>query len=324
MNTPLISIIVPIYKVEQYLCKCVDSILNQTYSNLEIWLVDDGSPDNCGKICDEYALCDSRIRVFHKENGGLADARNVAIDVATGEWIVCIDSDDYVDHDYIETLFNLVSEYNCKVGVSSYRSFMEGFSADSDQPSDIIENCIDRYEAISLIFNQEVMETSAWGKIYHRTLFETGIRYPKGWIYEDLPTTYLLFLNSDKVAYTNRRTYNYLIRKNSLEGQPFNPKKFESALNILNSIQSHFLDLKHVESAVRTRLFSFVLHILLEMPFDYPDSRKSILTDYVKTQRVSVLLDSKARKKARVAAIISFLGIRTLKFVLSIFKQRKN
>ena len=96
MNYPLVSIIVPCYNVEQYLPKCIDSILYQTYKNLEVWLVDDGSPDKCGAICDEYAKKDTRIKVIHKKNGGLADARNVALNVMTGEYVVCVDSDDYI------------------------------------------------------------------------------------------------------------------------------------------------------------------------------------------------------------------------------------
>lgn len=102
MLQPLISVIVPCYNVEEYLPKCIESILNQTYRNLEILLVDDGSPDNCGRICDEYAAKDSRIRIIHKKNGGLSDARNAALDVMTGEYVTFIDSDDYVSDDYVE------------------------------------------------------------------------------------------------------------------------------------------------------------------------------------------------------------------------------
>lgn len=108
---PLISIIIPIYNVEKYLRRCVDSILCQSYHNLEIWLVDDGSPDGCPAICDEYAGKDKRVKVIHKKNGGLSDARNVAIDVATGEYICFVDSDDYVASTYVETLYALIDKY---------------------------------------------------------------------------------------------------------------------------------------------------------------------------------------------------------------------
>ena len=111
----LITIVVPVYKVEQYLDKCVNSIINQTYKNLEIILVDDGSPDNCGKMCDEYAKNDNRIVVIHKENGGLSDARNAGIEIAKGKYISFIDSDDYVTEDYVEFLYALISNNNVEV-----------------------------------------------------------------------------------------------------------------------------------------------------------------------------------------------------------------
>ena len=115
MLQPLISVIVPCYNVEEYLPKCIESILNQTYRNLEILLVDDGSPDNCGRICDEYAAKDSRIRIIHKKNGGLSDARNAALDVMTGEYVTFIDSDDYVSDDYVEYLYKIIKESGVKI-----------------------------------------------------------------------------------------------------------------------------------------------------------------------------------------------------------------
>ena len=236
METPLISIIVPVYKVEPYLHKCVDSILSQTYTHLEIFLVDDGSPDNCGKICDDFAQKDNRIKVIHKKNGGLSDARNVVIDMAKGEYITFVDSDDFVTSDYVETLYHLVEKYQCKVGVAWLRSFHEGCEADTTQPP-YVEKVFDRMEGIEKMFYQELFDTAAWCKIYHRSLFETGIRYPFGLIYEDLPTTYLLFLQADKIAFCNRVIYNYLLRANSIEGQPFKTNKLDSALKILDMIQ---------------------------------------------------------------------------------------
>lgn len=122
-NLPLISVIVPIYNVEQFLPKCIDSILVQTYKNIEILLVDDGSPDRCGEICDEYAQKDKRIRVIHKPNGGLSDARNAALDLMQGEWVTCVDSDDFITPDYLETLYGLCNKYNCKMSVADWFIF---------------------------------------------------------------------------------------------------------------------------------------------------------------------------------------------------------
>ena len=321
MGKPLVSVIVPVYKVEPYLHRCVDSILAQTYTNLEIFLVDDGSPDNCGKICDDYAQTDKRIRVIHKKNGGLSDARNAAIDVATGEYITFVDSDDCVSPDYVETLYHLVDKYQCKIGVGWLRTFHEGRKPETSQPT-YMEKVFDRMEGIEKMFYQELFDTAAWCKIYHRSLFDTGIRYPFGLIYEDLPTTYLLFLQSNKIVFCNRIVYNYLLRTNSIEGQPFKANKLGSALKILGMIQGHSHELKPIEKAVRCRLLSFCLHILLEMPADYPDKRKQVLIDYVKANRWKVLTDARARKKARMGALISYLGLNTARKILNQVKER--
>lgn len=317
----LISIIVPVYNVEKYLPRCVDSLLGQTYTNLEIFLVDDGSPDQCGKICDDYAKKDQRIIVIHKKNGGLSDARNVAINVAKGEYITFVDSDDYVASDYVKTLYRLVEKHRCKVGVAQLQTFYEGYEVEVNQPP-YYEMVFEPIRGIEKMFYQELFDTAAWCKIYHRSLFETGIRYPFGLLYEDLPTTYLLFLQTDKIAFCNHIIYNYLLRANSIEGQPFKANKLDSALKILNMIQSHSTELKPIEKAVRCRLLSFCLHILLEMPAEYPDKRKQVLIDYVKRNRWKVLTDYRARKKARVGALISYFGLCTTRKILNRVKER--
>lgn len=322
MTTPLVSIIVPCYNVEGYLPLCIDRILSQTYTNLEIWLVDDGSPDKSGEICDYYAEKDSRIKVIHKENGGLSDARNVAIDAANGEWIICVDSDDYVSNDYVEVLYGLVERNQCKIGIASHHSFNEGTMPDIVQPK-YQEVVFGNMKGIEKMFYQELFDTAAWCKIYHRSLFEDGIRYPYGLIYEDLPTTYLLFLKADKIAFCNKIIYYYLLRTNSLEGQPFNVRKLDSAIKIIESIESHSHELRSVKNAVRCRLLSFCFHVLLEMPDNYNDERKNTLINYIKKNRIKVLFDMKARKKARLAAPLSFLGLTILKMILKKTNKRK-
>ena len=194
MLQPLISVIVPCYNVEEYLPKCIESILNQTYRNLEILLVDDGSPDNCGRICDEYAAKDSRIRIIHKKNGGLSDARNAALDVMTGEYVTFIDSDDYVSDDYVEYLYKIIKESGVKLSVSSYQTFVDDSSAEICTNNPLFVKIVHTNDALTGMFYQQIFDTSAWAKMYHRSLFSDGIRYPKGWLYEDLPTTYRLMM----------------------------------------------------------------------------------------------------------------------------------
>lgn len=316
---PLISIIVPVYNVEAYLAKCVDSILAQTYTNLEIFLVNDGSSDCCGKLCDEYAKEDKRIKVIHKKNGGLSDARNVAIDVATGEFITFIDSDDYVTDDYIMTLYSLIEKYECKVSIALYNTFVEG-----SKPKVVNrvyrEDCQTNIKAIEEMFYQEKYDTASWAKLYHSSLFATGIRYPKGIVYEDLATTYLLIFQSDKVAFCNRRIYNYLLRRDSIEGSSFSSKKMDSALKVCELMESHLDILGKVMQAYQCRMMSFFFHLLLKMPDGY--EQRNMLYKRIKAIRWSVLCNSRARKKARVASLLSYFGLGVVKGVFHLIDRR--
>lgn len=316
---PLISIIVPVYNVETYLAKCVDSILAQTYCNLEIFLVNDGSSDCCGKLCDEYAKEDKRIKVIHKKNGGLSDARNVAIDVTTGEFITFIDSDDYVTDDYIMTLYSLIEKYECKVSIALYNTFVEG-----SKPKVVNrvyrEDCQTNIKAIEEMFYQEKYDTASWAKLYHSSLFATGIRYPKGIVYEDLATTYLLIFQSDKVAFCNRRIYNYLLRRDSIEGSSFSSKKMDSALKVCELMESHLDILGKVMQAYQCRMMSFFFHLLLKMPDGY--EQRNMLYKRIKAIRWSVLCNSRARKKARVASLLSYFGLGVVKGVFHLIDRR--
>lgn len=309
----------PCYNVEQYLPKCIDSILRQTYENLEILLVDDGSPDNCGQICDEYAKNESRIRVIHKSNGGLSDARNVAIDQAKGEWITFVDSDDYIENDYVETLYELATKYECEVAVALHTIFREG-----EEPivphREIKEEKMNSLYAVEQMFYQEKFDTTAWAKLYHRRLFEKGIRYPKGLIHEDLATTYLLFLESNSVAFTNKSIYYYLYRSTSIEGE-YNPKKIKSGLSITALMDKHIDMLKPIEKAYRCRKLSLYYHLIIPMPRD-AEGREEMV-NFIRQNRWKVLIDFRARKKARVAAFLSYLGFGTVKFLFSLINKRK-
>ena len=318
MKCPLISVVIPCYNVELYLHKCIDSVLSQTYQNLEIILVDDGSPDNCGKICDEYASQDKRVKVIHKPNGGLSDARNVAIDQATGEWITFVDSDDYVAEDYVETLYGLVEKFDCEVSVAWFSTFCEGEKPNA--PSLVcIEEKMNPMKAVEQMFYQEKFDTSAWAKLYHRKLFEKGIRYPKGLLYEDLPTTYLLMLESKGVAYTNKVIYYYLLRASSIEGA-YNPKKIKSGLAVTALMDSHCDMLKPLEKAYRCRKLSLFFHLLIPTPKGAEG--RDEMVNYIKQNRRKVLIDHRARKKARMAAFLSYFGFTIVKFIFSFVDKR--
>ena len=212
---PLISVIVPVYKVEAYLGRCVESLLSQTYENLEIILVDDGSPDNCGQICDTYAARDTRIRVIHKENGGLSSARNAGIDVARGEYLGFVDSDDWVDVHTYEWLLNMALEENVKLvcaGRYDYYSWSGEKRVGLCPPK---QEVIDGEELVKRIFLWDNVDSAAWDKLYHRSLFRE-IRYPLGVVSEDLPVTYRIALDAGRVGMLDRPVYYYFHREGSI------------------------------------------------------------------------------------------------------------
>jgi len=314
-----ISIIVPCYNVEQYLPKCIDSILNQTYQNFEVWLVDDGSPDRCGEICDEYAKKDTRIKVIHKKNGGLADARNVALDVITGEYVVCVDSDDYISPTHIEGLYHLIEKYGADVSVNTFCPFYEGASP-NPSPKSAKDWVLDGLHATEMMFYQEHFDTTAWGKMYKASLFD-GIRYPKGLLFEDLPTTYRLLLKANKVVFNDEQSYFYLLRSNSIEGAAFSPHKLDSGLRLMAMMDKDRDKLQPIIKSYNCRIVSFVFHLLLQMPDGY--AHRNDFERRIKTIRLSVLMDNRARKKARLACLLSFIGFGVVQKIFNKVKTRK-
>jgi len=220
----LISVVIPIYNVEQYLSKCIESVQKQTYRNIEIILVDDESPDKCGQICDAYAESDNRIRVIHKKNGGLSDARNVGIEKAKGEYIVFIDSDDYVSEKYIDILYKLCKKYSYGIAQCGYLPFdKENFKPTNDE---ILEKSIDKIEALSMEGENNVETNIAWNKMYKRDLFD-NIKYPVGKIHEDEATTYKLIYKAENIAVTNQKLYYYRQRSESIMQEKYNLKRLD-------------------------------------------------------------------------------------------------
>lgn len=313
----LISIIVPCYNVESYLPICVDSILNQSYKNIEVWLVNDGSPDRCGDICDEYASKDDRIKVIHKSNGGLSDARNVAIDIASGEWITFIDSDDMVAPNYIERLVKIANDNGCKCSVVQPVSFIDGSLPVAKNAMAKVE-VMNSMDAIAAMFYQTKLDTSAWNKLYHRSLFDSGIRYPKGYLFEDNPTTFRLLAECDKVAISNEQLYYYRVREGSIERQDFTPIKLDQGLEIIHMMETHPEITDKIKSAFRCKKASLALHFIMKMPLDY--EKRQELWKYVTENRWSVIGDGKSRLKTRVGCLISYLGIRVMKRLFAITK----
>lgn len=212
MDGPKISVIIPIYRVEQYLCKCVESVLAQTYHNMEVILVDDGSPDGCGKICDEYAERDERVKVIHKPNGGVASARNAGLAAATGEWIGWVDSDDWAEPALFETLLRGALETSAEISVCGHWEEYRGRREVSGWQE---RRVLDTEQALGELLENGRMKNLLWDRIFHRTLFD-GLQFPEGRTYEDIAVMHWLFLRAEKVACLPEVLYHYRQREGSI------------------------------------------------------------------------------------------------------------
>lgn len=241
MSSDLVSVIVPVYKVEQYLNRCISSIIKQSFTNLEIILVDDGSPDMCPKLCDEWALQDPRIKVVHKDNGGLSDARNAGLKKASGNYICFVDSDDYVSTEFVETLYKLICLYNTDM---SAVSFQEVFSIEWENAarSRRGSTAFEGEDALRELFSNDTYANYAWNKMYKRELFD-NIKFPVGRKMEDLGTTYRLLMKAKKIAFSKEQLYYYFQREDSILHSVdliFYKDKFELSLNRYREIDQEY------------------------------------------------------------------------------------
>lgn len=214
MFRPLVSIIVPVYKVEPYLRRCLDSIVNQSYANLEIIIIDDGSPDACPQICDEYANKDNRIVVVHKKNGGLSDARNAGLDICKGEYISFIDSDDYVDSNYIESLIEPTEKKSYDFIIADYLS-----SNEKVEPPHLSckEGPIQSSPTIISTYCSQQYPPCAWAKLYkHSFLDNNHFRFQKGLLFEDQLWSCALACSAKNIYIIHKQIYHYTIRADSI------------------------------------------------------------------------------------------------------------
>ena len=230
-TVPLISVIVPIYKVEPYLKRCVDSILAQHYANLEILLVDDGSPDQCPHICDEYAEHDRRIRVIHKLNGGLSDARNAGMEAAQGEYIAFVDGDDYIAPEMISLLYEALRKSGDRIAICGFNKVTDAGELRRKTAMDFPERLTEDEFWYRLFFPNRDLGTVAWNKLYYRTLLR-GLRFPVGKIHEDEWLVHQYISRAGHISVVNQCLYYYVIREGSITAQTPSPR----SLSILQAL----------------------------------------------------------------------------------------
>lgn len=243
----LITIVVPIYNVEDYLEACLESLRDQSYGNIEIIMVDDGSEDSSTQICQRFALNDSRFFCIRQENHGLSDARNTGIEHARGDYIAFVDGDDFVHEHYIRTLINASIRLCCDIVVCGYYTY-----APHDELSFIGcpgslhgEDSVTGKEAFRrFLVNHSIVDVVAWNKLYRTSLFSSGIRYPSGRLHEDVFTTYLLLAAAEKVTYIPQCLYCYSLREGSIMSEfgTRNLDKLDAAVEITEFITKHYPD----------------------------------------------------------------------------------
>ena len=258
----LISVVVPVYKVEEYLSRCVDSILGQTYCNIEVILVNDGSPDRCAEMCDEYSYKDPRVKVIHKKNGGLSDARNAGIEKAKGDYISFVDSDDWVHCEYIERLYRLLRSKGADIAVCN-------FMRTSKEDIEINLNGEDVFEFSNIEALQQYSDrlyvpmVVSWGKLYNKQLFE-DVRFPVGRIHEDEFTTHKLIFKARKIVFTTLPLLYYWQREDSIMGSGFKLKNKLDAIDALleRSVFFESIGLNDLRDATNKKVFFMYRSIL--------------------------------------------------------------
>lgn len=288
----LISIVVPVYKVKEYINDCISSILQQSYPYFELILVDDGSPDNCGEICDQYALQDKRIHVIHKQNGGLSDARNAGINVAKGEYITFVDSDDIVHQDYLKKMIDMAESTHADIIQCGFTSDKESLGAYPFSQEKVCS--FSSEEALHDLLRMKTVQVNAWAKLYKIDLFH-GIRYPYGRINEDNLTTYKLILAAhSSVVCSNQNLYFYRVNPDGIMHSTFSAKRYE-ILSFADEItdylgddvQKYKSDIEYSEMRLAIRLYNECIRSGNHMKYiNYQQKISEFLSNYQAKQSI--------------------------------------
>ena len=234
---PLISVIIPAYNIQEYIGRCLDSVIDQTYKNLEIIVVNDGSTDHTGAVIDQYASLDKRIIVFHIQNGGVYRARNLGIKAASGEYIGFIDGDDMAESDLFESLLNGILEYDADISCCGYKKIYPGKVTNHYNTKSIIT--LDKTQTIKDYLNARLTDGVLWAKLYRAKLFDNITMNEDIRFLEDFSVNYYLFSKANKTVYIGGLKHNYIIRKNSIVNTKANISLMENAYRMINTILNH-------------------------------------------------------------------------------------
>lgn len=298
-----ISVIVPIYNVENYLDRCIESIVNQTYSNLEIILIDDGSPDNCPQMCDRWSEKDNRIVVVHKSNGGLSDARNVGLTIATGEYIAFVDSDDWIHAQYVEYLYKAIKEYKVDLAACNIRKvYTDNHKEEVHTP---LMRAYSTEEALETLIKGDLFRAVVWNKLYHKNLlceelFEIG-RY-----HEDEFFTYRVMGKTDKMIYVDAELYYYFQREGSIMNSVSykHLDALDAYLDRINYLQNKYPKLYKMDKInfCKTCIYFY------QEAFKLNDKEKRLCKNRIKEYRRKIKFECSEFKRYSLKEQISIIG----------------
>lgn len=270
---PLISVIVPVYKVEKYLHRCIDSILAQTYENIEVLLIDDGSPDQSGAICDDYQAKDSRVRVFHKENGGVSSARNLGLRESKGDYIVFVDADDYIDEKMYATLLTNMLNENADTSICSYyQEADDGVFHKHWQNDEYL--VFDKGEQIANLVSNQYYTCSCWDRLFKKKLLDSISFNTEYSFYEDYFFLYEVMQKSEKAVFTSVPLYYYCNNQNSAARAPFNTQKMDIEKvceYVLGDIKQKYPEIYPIAKREYVRILIFCCSLIAKAEGEYPD-----------------------------------------------------
>ena len=321
--SPLISVIIPVYNVEKYIEKCILSVCNQNYKNIEIILVNDGAKDSSGVLCDKLADADSRIKVIHKENGGVSSARNTGIERANGDFICFIDGDDYVSSDYVSDMLNVAEKTDSDIVTSNqYKIWNDGkteelFSQKAEKGSYFIKSGTDTLA--DMLYGKTCYATCCC-KLYKKEIFES-IRFPKLSMGEDSFTMYQCFLKAEKVAHLYKPNY-YYVQHESSAMHTTNYDKFYDYIELsdtfMNTVNSNYseLFLPAVNRLIENNFWVYMK--MKNQPERYSLQIEHIIEN-IKKYRKYALTDKNVALRTRAACLISYFGIKTLNIIYDRF-----
>lgn len=282
-SRPLISVIVPVYNTAQFLERCVDSILKQTYRNLEVILVDDGSTDNSGVLCDNYKDIDDRVKVIHKKNGGLSSARNVGIDNASGVYVGFVDSDDWIEEGMYESLYEGLKNNNCMISCCGRYDVYET-SGRMKGLCPICNEMINGEECVGRLLTWDNIDSSACDKLFDKKLYDY-CRFPEGKLSEDVAIMYKVILKADNVCLIREPYYNYYHRQDSITTSRFSEKKLhmdEHSKAILNYISAYYPRIVNQARFFRYKELIYLYDCIVRSHMDKEKGYKDLLSQYSK------------------------------------------